>query len=339
MQNTNNFLENYKVISLIGMCKNAGKTTTLNYLLDNLMDKKVALTSIGRDGEPVDVVTSTYKPSIFIKKGDIVATAQDCLRNCDITINILETTDIHTPLGRIIVVEALSGGFVDVAGPSFNAQLIDLVKILEKYSPDKIFIDGALSRKGLADSFVSEATILSTGASYDNDMEKTVNDTKLLEDLLTLPKVDKKLEELLTNDQSSVVLIDKDYNKTILNLATAITAGKEIMEAVDENTTTIFVRGAITNNIVDAIVANRQKFKQLDFIVTNGTKFFIDEKRLMRLRACNITLKALYETKLLFITYNPFSAYGNHYNTERFKESLESVIKTKLMNVMEVKHG
>ena len=44
--------ENYKRISIVGMAKNAGKTTALNYLIEEAMDEGLTLgiTSTGRDG-------------------------------------------------------------------------------------------------------------------------------------------------------------------------------------------------------------------------------------------------------------------------------------------------
>ena len=64
----------YKTISIVGMAKNAGKTTALNYLIEEAMDEGVRLgiTSIGRDGETQDLVTGTEKPQIYLEQDTIV---------------------------------------------------------------------------------------------------------------------------------------------------------------------------------------------------------------------------------------------------------------------------
>lgn len=64
----------YDSVSLIGMCKNAGKTTTLNQLIAELKRNGVSFgaTSVGRDGESTDLVTNTVKPGILFYKGTIV---------------------------------------------------------------------------------------------------------------------------------------------------------------------------------------------------------------------------------------------------------------------------
>ena len=83
-------LNETKTMSIVGMCKNAGKTTMLNWLLTGgHLRGTLGLTSIGRDGESTDIVTGTEKPGIFVREGTLIATAQDMLRLGDITKEIL----------------------------------------------------------------------------------------------------------------------------------------------------------------------------------------------------------------------------------------------------------
>ena len=93
----------YRSVSIIGMCKNAGKTTVLNQLIRELNGngQTLALTSIGRDGEDKDLVTGTQKPGIYVARGTLIATASDLiLRHCDVTREILATTGISTRLNN-----------------------------------------------------------------------------------------------------------------------------------------------------------------------------------------------------------------------------------------------
>jgi len=79
-------LNETKTMSIVGMCKNAGKTTMLNWMLTGgHLRGTLGLTSIGRDGESTDVVTGTEKPGIFVKEGTLIATAKDMLRLGDVT--------------------------------------------------------------------------------------------------------------------------------------------------------------------------------------------------------------------------------------------------------------
>lgn len=65
-------------LSIVGLEKNTGKTECLKYILDRLpVDKlRVAVTSIGIDGETTDQVTGTGKPQVFLKEGMLFATSE-----------------------------------------------------------------------------------------------------------------------------------------------------------------------------------------------------------------------------------------------------------------------
>ena len=91
-------LNSVKTMSIVGMCKNAGKTTMLNWMLHHdRLQGTLWLTSIGRDGESTDVVTGTEKPGIFVREGTLIATARDMLRLGDVTTERTSMTPGWTP--------------------------------------------------------------------------------------------------------------------------------------------------------------------------------------------------------------------------------------------------
>ena len=184
-------LHSVKTMSIVGMCKNAGKTTMLNWLLEQgKLQGVLGLTSIGRDGESTDIVTGTEKPGIFVREGTLIATAKDMLRLGDITKEILMTTGIPTPLGEVVIVRARSAGHVQLAGPSITTQLKTVSKEFFDLGADISIIDGALGRKSLGARAVAEGVILCTGASYDMNMDKVVADTAHIYHLMNLPKAE-----------------------------------------------------------------------------------------------------------------------------------------------------
>ena len=168
-------LNETKTMSIVGMCKNAGKTTMLNWLLTaGHLRGTLGLTSIGRDGESTDVVTGTEKPGIFVREGTLIATAKDMLRLGDVTKEILMTTGIPTPLGEVVIMRARSAGYVQLAGPSITTQLRSVSESFFALGAEKSVIDGALGRKSLGARAVAEGVILCTGASYNASMEKVI---------------------------------------------------------------------------------------------------------------------------------------------------------------------
>jgi len=66
-----------KVIAIIGLEKNTGKTETLNFIVKHVSpQKRLALTSIGTDGEEKDLVFGTFKPSVYVDYGFVYTTTE-----------------------------------------------------------------------------------------------------------------------------------------------------------------------------------------------------------------------------------------------------------------------
>ena len=185
----------YSTVSIIGLSKNAGKTTALNYIIEKYsrLNTTLGLTGIGRDGEDTDIVTHTKKPRIFVDKGTIVATAEGLLPLCDITFSVVSVTEYTTSLGRIVIVKAESAGYVQLGGPSISGQLKKLTKEMRVLGAEKIIIDGSINRKSQAAQSIDEdgsAAILCTGAALSPNMDIVTAQTVHALSLLTLPKFD-----------------------------------------------------------------------------------------------------------------------------------------------------
>ena len=137
-------------VTVIGLCKNAGKTTAMRRLMAELGEECLGLTSVGRDGECTDLVTGTEKPDLYLKKGDLFATARGMLTLCDATLEVVDLTDVMTPLGPVAVFRTLSDGYVQLAGPSAAGQLPPLTRRFQELGAQRVLIDGAAGRKSLA---------------------------------------------------------------------------------------------------------------------------------------------------------------------------------------------
>ena len=164
-------------VTVIGLCKNAGKTTAMRRLMAELGEECLGLTSVGRDGECTDLVTGTEKPDLYLKKGDLFATARGMLTLCDATLEVVDLTDVMTPLGPVAVFRTLSDGYVQLAGPSAAGQLPPLTRRFQELGAQRVLIDGAAGRKSLAGAGVEGVALLCTGASLDRDMELVVAET------------------------------------------------------------------------------------------------------------------------------------------------------------------
>jgi len=235
MNNFVTLLANSRFITIIGMSKNAGKTTTLNFLIKSLTQAgySLGLTSIGRDGEETDLVTNTKKPRIFVPRNTLIATTEGLLPYCDISKEILHVSEINTPLGRVITIRALSAGYVQIAGASVVSQMSEVTRALELFGADKIITDGAVSRKSPVSSELNEAVILCTGAAFSTDLNKVISETKHMADILTLPKntkddaiflsgavTDSRIDEILRSGSEVTEITADDPAKIFLTAKT-----------------------------------------------------------------------------------------------------------------------
>ena len=84
----------YKTLSIVGMAKNAGKTTALNYLIEEAIDEGIVLgiTSTGRDGETQDLVTGTEKPRVFLEEDMLVAVPALLYDMADAGLEVIQRT-------------------------------------------------------------------------------------------------------------------------------------------------------------------------------------------------------------------------------------------------------
>ena len=323
--------ENYKVISIIGLAKNVSKTTTLNYLIKNLKVKyKLGLTSIGRDGEKYDVITQLPKPRIFIEKDTYVATAKGSFENSKIPMEFLKNTGINTPLGEVLILKALDSGLIELAGPSINKYLYKICLDLKTLGCDIILVDGAFDRRSYATPLISDATILSTGASVSRNMKEVINLTSHTIKLLTLEsEINEEIvnisKEILKN--SKIGIINHNNKAKTLDVLTSLDAAKAISDNLDDNSKFVVINGPITDKLLEDLMKTTELYKGITFLVEDSTKLFLSRNTLDKFLKKGGILKVLYPINIIAITINPTSPNGYEFNKKEFLKLLKEKIK------------
>ena len=299
-------LRQVKTVSIVGMCKNAGKTTVLNWILANSRrDRILGLTSIGRDGESTDVVTGTEKPSIYVPEGTLLATAKDMLRLCDITKEILLTTGIPTPLGEVIVLRAKSDGYIQLAGPSITAQLKGVSQQFFDLGADQSIIDGALGRKSLGARAVAEGVILCTGASYHMSMEKVIADTANIYRIMNIPKAETLPEEMTESLEKTL----KDRGEALIG-------------------------GALTDTMLLPLLRSGV-LRGGRLVVKDPSKVLLTTDTLDKLQMRDVKLETAEAARTLCVTINPVSAYGWKFDKDEFMAKMCEAVEVPVINVKE----
>jgi len=331
-----NAIKKYKVISIIGLSKNVSKTTTLNHIINLLRDKQtIGVTSIGRDGEPYDAITELPKPKIIVEEGTIIATAEDSLKNSDIEIELIKGTNFTTPLGIINIYKAKNKGYVELAGPSMNKQLKNLCNDMLKIGCNVILIDGAFDRRSFATPLISNATILSTGASVSRNMEKVVDLTSHIYDLFSLGIVkDDKIRKISKDIflTAQVGIINDDYSTNKLGESTALGSSKAIFNQLTKDAKYLVIKGAITDSILDEYI-NNKKTKDLTVIATDPTRLFVSKQTFYKFIKKGGHLKVLDRINLIAITVNHTTPLGYKFENNLFIRLLQEKIDVPIFNL------
>lgn len=323
--------DKYKVISVVGMAKNAGKTVTLNQLIDESMERGIVLgiTSTGRDGEKQDIVTNTEKPLIYVDEKTLIATTEETLRLSEAKMELIEVTDFHTSLGRIVIARALSPGHVQIAGPNTNKEIKQVADKLLHYGAQLVIVDGAIDRIAAASPGVTEATILATGAVLSRNMDLVIERSMHQVQLFSLPQVEDEslraiAEEIM--DQKGYCVIDESYEIKPIEIKTALNGGAAIGKALDESSRYVVLGGSLVTNTLKQIMATTNKYKQIIFIVKDATKIFIDSKEWMYFNRAGIRIHVVDKICPLAVSINPYAPQGYYFNPQEFLQKMKKFL-------------
>ena len=323
----------YKSISIVGMEKNTGKTTCCNYLLNQFRkeNKKIAVTSIGIDGEQTDSVTNTQKPEIEIFEGMGFVTSEHFYKKKRLTSEILEVSQRSTSHGRLVFAKAITSGKVILSGPNTTVWLKQMMEQLYSFGFDFIITDGALSRKSLASPTLSESLILTTGAALTSIVPELVRKTKFVYQLTQIEKFNTILKTTLENFESGIYAIN-DHEFRDLEIPSSFLLNSNKKELLSHGTT-IYVAGIITNSLLN-ILRIHKEIANIVLIAKDFTKIFVEKDVLNHYLRAGGQLKVLNTNQLIAICVNPLSPQGHTMDTQKLIAALQKEVNVPVVDLM-----
>ena len=329
----------YKSLSIVGLEKNTGKTECFSYILKRLpLEKiKVAVSSIGIDGENIDQVTQTDKPEIFLREGIYFTTSEKHYRERKLLSEVLDIGDEETSLGRLITAKVLIDGKVLLSGAPSTASLKRWMDGLRrKYMIDLTIVDGALSRLSLASPAVSEAMILATGAALSANITTLVTKTAFIVELINIELSSiRGKNRLIELNERGVWSIGKDGNVKGLLFDSAFTM-KSVGEMKLEECVAIFVSGALTDRLLDTISGDQEMLKK-ELIVRDFTRIFVTPQKYRRFLKIGGRIRVLQKSTLIAVTVNPIAPNGVVLDSEKLVNRLSEEIGHPVYDIF--KHG
>ncbi len=318
---------NIQRLSLIGLSKNVGKTTTTNHLLETLLSEglyraeELVITSLGLDGEATDALTGLPKPRYVPQSGIIVATTADLLRQAESEGTQLEhllQLPGRTALGLVMLARVVRPGRIIIAGPTLLRDLRStLDQLTEEYGTRLAIIEGAINRLGAASPAITDACIVCTGASAGATPEIVARRTADVLARLTTPQtrwIDayRKLEP-----QARLLICSSENGDTeqFMSLSEPAIEAQWIIEHMQPAQRAIFLlRGAFTEELSRELLAqlpqqsgNVQSEQQAELVIGDATRIFCHSVVLQRLAARGLHVRVAAPIHILALTINPYT--------------------------------
>ena len=238
----------------------------------------------------------------------------------------MKKTGIRTPMGEVQIVRSLSTGLVEIAGPSINSEVKFVCNELLRLGCDLVLIDGAFDRRSYASPLISQATILSTGASVSRDMQKVIQITNHTFNLLTLEseenvRIIQKANEII--NKAKVGVINSDFSINKLNIMTTLDSVEEILTHLDDNSKYLVINGAITDLFIVEFMKKSDIYKNIKILVPDTTKLFLSKKIFEKYSKKGGIIKVINKINIIMITINPTSPIGYEFDKYIFLSEMK----------------
>ena len=323
----------YDSLSIVGLEKNTGKTECLKYVLDRLpvQQKRMAVTSIGIDGETVEQVTRTQKPEIVLREGMFFGTSEMHYRQRRLVSELIDVSDENTSLGRVVTAKALTTGKILLSGPSSATSLKRWMTEMRRLNIDLVIIDGALSRMSSASPAVSQSMILATGAAYSANLSTLVSKTAHVVDLVNLELTDKDNIHRLLPIERGVWFIDGDGNLHSLEAMSSLS--KDIRFEGMDDCKTLYVAGALVDGFLEKVRKNKS-LKQVELVVRDFTKIFVSPQQFRLFLKSGGRIRVMQKSKLIAVTVNPTSPSGYVLDSDTLCNRLSEAIQLPVYDLL-----
>lgn len=318
-----------KTIAIVGTFKNAGKTVTLNEIITQAHEKgiRLGLISTGRDGERKDVLTNTEKPPIYVRRGTFLTTVESAIKGENAGIEIFKVTDYNTPLGRVVLGRAVRDGYAEISGPHSSITIKEMCLEMQRMGAELVLIDGSLDRRASAAPYVSEGTVLATGASLARSINGVVEKTMYLINTYSVPVVEEEnIRDMAYNaiDMGKTALIASDGSITFLETLTSLQSGDIISGYLKEDTAFIVLSGSATTSTVKDILLNKKGAVKI--IVKDPTRIFIPAADYHILGKMGMELRTVEGINIIAVTVNPYSPEGYYFEPLKLLDAMRKAV-------------
>lgn len=294
-------------LAIAGTAKNAGKTTVLNHLVAqyHAQGERLALTSVGRDGEAIDQVTNQPKPRIHPPVGTWVATAEEAAGASRASLALVANTPFRTAIGKVGIYEVRRSGHVELAGPVKVREAARLLGQLEALGAQRILVDGAADRRAFVACGV-DAFVLATGRALEAQPEALAQATAAILGRLQLsapPEAALPPEALRAAPAWRLA----GQGWAPAPWSTWLVPAEELVEAWPEGVEALMAPGAVGDGLLQALLALPARQAPPSLVVPAGTHLLAEPQLWQRFLGRGGRAYALEPLLAAALTVNPTS--------------------------------
>lgn len=322
-------LDSVARLALVGVAKNCGKTTTLNFLLASgaCAGRTVGLVSVGIDGEVADLLLGTRKPPIGVRAGDWVVTARDALMRSSARVEYVASMGFSTPLGEVVCARVIEAGTVVLAGIRHREDLRRAIGLMEANGVDLVLIDGAYGRTIGVSSGIADAMIVSTGAVLSDKIEVIIARTAALIERLALEAIELDWQRDLMHRalaEARFLLGAADGQTVAASTASALLGLGEAARHWSGAMQAVAIPGLVSDRVVEHLLSwPTAEVPEPALLVPDGTVLQASARLLGRLRR-SWAIRALATPRLLAISINPSSIAGHTVDAAALEDALRA---------------
>ncbi|MBA4494059.1 hypothetical protein ACFO25_11090 [Paenactinomyces guangxiensis] len=314
-----------QTLAVVGLSKNAGKTTVLNAMIRELYPRiSLGLASIGIDGEERDAWSGRNKPPVYVPEGVCVATAGPLLDLQPGHWEVLLATGVHTLMGEVFIARCRRANQVKLAGVNSSEGVARIKRGFQMAGGVQLtLLDGAYDRQTTASPYVTDAALVVAGASLSSSLQGVLQKMEEWFHLFTRPvcREDQlsRLGRRAIEERSIFAIVNEKVEK--LPFATLLQMARN-EAAIAKNWQAVAVPGALTDRMLHELM---EKKAALTIVVPDATHLFLSLPAVRRFYQMGGDLQVCRNIHLLGVAVNPVSPEGFSFPPAEMKQKVAKI--------------
>jgi hypothetical protein len=309
-----------RMIAIIGISKNAGKTTLLNWLLQETEQHLIGVITTGRDGEDIDLVTHESKPKVSLRANTVFSTFAEEIEKHAPNLEVLEKLSYIAGGRHLWLVKTTSHLLAEIVGPATAEAQAQLANHILSLGAKQVFIDGSIDRKAISLQENVDALVLVVSPAMGNEKDIMKEVTRLY-NLSKIPITQEKIKADFIAYQSEKGKWQATEYKSLLGQE------QEIIQFLTTKAglTSIYIPCTITDKGFPMLKVFLQQYKG-ELIIRHPFMLHISSANLNWLiNNCLLTTVNAFHLKALAV--NSYAANGKHISSDLLRSEMRSIIE------------